>query len=788
MGKAVDCQEHLARIRELRGWIESGSPERLEAAAKELRAMEEIRPWLLEYLCARAALMLARGEDTELCRMVLNRMDHELYPHEELMDIFRLKQRTFPVGSNPWNQCAFSMALYGNQKNVLETYRMRLDNDRRRFLLHPSEEEALLSLRDSYFITRNMLMYFVLTVMWCFQRGVADRTEEYLEESAGQAHVMASSCEANWKYLERMFCDGKSYTFVLVDDRDTVSEDLDVLAAALKLMGHHVVLLRGMVSMEALPEDASLKACIKAAETKAETIVIPFALREDGKDNRAELVDFLARNASGDGKIILFSTDRVMDALHSDRNYAKRLQRMSPCLPEIFGNRMAFAWAGDYRAYVGYIYGFSVAERMERPAECEFSIVIPVRNSAETLRDTLRTCLDLVYPDFEIVLSDNSDAGNDSVYLLWQELNDSRIRYYRTPCELPLASSFEFAFLQAKGEFIFAIGADDGVFPWALDALHRMLPKMGKNDVLLWSRGSYAWPDFQQVQEHQLILPLWDKGASPQVHPMDVESMAGEWLRNPRSSLFGAPLLYINSGFRRSYFRHLYEATGRLWDGSAQDVYMGVVNCFVCKSVSRTSYPITIAGMSRNSIGLQSSRLMDSFEELRARTCKKGVLDYAHRRVEFHCLPFTGSFRHALFWAVWRLHDLGCVGREVILGIDRGAMFTHFVNVIVPENILFECQCRELRYMASLEEGYMEPVEKACQQLLELSCQQEQGNQGGKSRLYLKGVFGNFLHLDASEFGIRNIHDAVGFCARILNLASDSAPFGLDSPSFHNKI
>ena len=71
------------------------------------------------------------------------------------------------------------------------------------------------------------------------------------------------------------------------------------------------------------------------------------------------------------------------------------------------------SWAGDYLKYISYIYGFSVQEKLNQKAEYDFSIVLPVRNTTDTLRYTLITCLNQRYQgSYEVVLSDNSDSGN----------------------------------------------------------------------------------------------------------------------------------------------------------------------------------------------------------------------------------------------------------------------------------------------------------------------------------------------------------------------------------------
>lgn len=62
-------------------------------------------------------------------------------------------------------------------------------------------------------------------------------------------------------------------------------------------------------------------------------------------------------------------------------------------------------------------------------------------------------------------------------------------------------------------------------------------------------------------------------------------------------------MLYINSGFKRSYMKTLLEKTGRLWDGICQDIYMSIVNILINDHILNIRYPLTIAGMTGRSIG-----------------------------------------------------------------------------------------------------------------------------------------------------------------------------------------
>ena len=95
----MDGQTYLEIVRRARARIERGTEENLAAAEAELASLRRVFPKRLEYICAEVALMLARGEDGDKCRSILDYTAQEFYPMPALADVFELKSRTFFEGS-----------------------------------------------------------------------------------------------------------------------------------------------------------------------------------------------------------------------------------------------------------------------------------------------------------------------------------------------------------------------------------------------------------------------------------------------------------------------------------------------------------------------------------------------------------------------------------------------------------------------------------------------------------------------------------------------------------------
>lgn len=277
---------------------------------------------------------------------------------------------------------------------------------------------------------------------------------------------------------------------------------------------------------------------------------------------------------------------------------------------------LSYSFFGDYYSTLNKLYNISISKEWSTTSLL-ISIVIPTRNNVQTLEHTLRTCLYDQGNDFEVVISDNSSLDNNDTLELVQSLNDPRIKYYRPERELLLKESFEFAYCQTKGEFIFSIGSDDGVLHHGLERLRDILKLFPNEDVILWDRLFYIWPDVANGQDDQFVIP----NCSYQADHLNAGYIncndSLQAILNLDVSMYSLPMAYINSGFRRSYIHKIIEKTGKFLDGDSQDIYMGLINYALNERLLYIQYPITVAGMSSNSAGIQTSKMLKSSDAIK---------------------------------------------------------------------------------------------------------------------------------------------------------------------------
>ena len=760
-------------VRRARAYIERGTAEGLAAAEAELASLRRVFPKRLEYICAEVALMLARGEDGAKCRNILDYTAQEFYPMPALADVCELKSRTFPEGSPAWRQTRFAHDFYANGVLPQDAF-AHLAALKEKFLTGSLDADLMRALAEEYYVTRNMTAYFILMIAYCRVTGREDYDDILIEDTG--IPYPEPIFRGNFGFLLRMFTDGNSNLFLLVGTAKELS-DQQILARALDILGQQAMLVcETTVTERAEDLNAYALHCIQGARADGEQIVLDVGRyrHADGREESATpaVIRLLAKSTVQKAPLIVIARDDRMDELHAKDALAGDIQRLSHCLPPQFSYGFSFAWTGDYLTYISYFYGENIEPLLDAPATCDFSIVIPARNSADTLRYTLETCLAIDYDgSYEIVLSDNSDGGGSEVRRLVEELNDPRIRYYKTPFVLPLAKSFEYAYLNARGAFIFSLGADDGVLPWALKYIRQAMADYPSASVISWKRGFYTWPGFMPEGQDEQVVQLVD---SEQTERYAEYALCGDHANvfsKIKGCLYSLPLLYINSGFRRGYLREVLRRTGRILDGMCQDVYVGAVNLLLQERDIKIQCPLTIAGMSSQSQGYASGQFVSDVEDIPSVPSNSSIRirmgEYIPRYREM-VIPYIVMADTFIFYmSVSRLGEFG-----IPMEFHPEQTYRELANRIFLTDLRFERYWGLVRYGGTL---CTSDVHENCCEVYEGICDHPQYIDDPSARILYTGERGyaaqnHAITLDPTTFGCRNVADAARLEAQILNL------------------
>jgi len=109
-----------------------------------------------------------------------------------------------------------------------------------------------------------------------------------------------------------------------------------------------------------------------------------------------------------------------------------------------------------------------------------FSIAIPTKNRPDRLRQAIRSVLEQSFPDFELIVCDNSDPQEQvKTAAVVGEFNDRRIVYAQTNGRLSMPDNWEHAMSLPRGEYV-GILTDRSVYhPHTLERAHREIGSTG---------------------------------------------------------------------------------------------------------------------------------------------------------------------------------------------------------------------------------------------------------------------------------------------------------------------
>ena len=224
-----------------------------------------------------------------------------------------------------------------------------------------------------------------------------------------------------------------------------------------------------------------------------------------------------------------------------------------------------------------------------------FSIVIPTRERAETLRYALRTCLDQSFDNYEVIVSDNHSSPATKAVV--DEAASPRVRYVRTDRPVAMSTNWDFGVGHARGEYVILIGDDDGLMQHALTELDGLIARTGAK-AIRWTVAYYTWSSVAVPgQGDYLRVPL---GSG--LYERDGAAAIREVIAF-RECYTALPMLY-NAAVKRDVLDDLRSRLGRVFPHPVPDVYSGFAIAHAAGRFLSTNVPMTISGQSAASNGI----------------------------------------------------------------------------------------------------------------------------------------------------------------------------------------
>lgn len=244
-----------------------------------------------------------------------------------------------------------------------------------------------------------------------------------------------------------------------------------------------------------------------------------------------------------------------------------------------------------------------------------FSVIIPTKDRAEYLHHTLRTCSNQEYENLEIIVSDDGSSDNTEAVVLEAARKDSRIRYI-TPGSVGMRDNFEFALDHVKPGYVIALGGDDGILPYGISQMWRVLEETGM-EILTWRPLMFAYPG---VRSGKGQLSLYRPGKLRIVRSGDYLARQVENLHYIND--FESPMFYVKGVATTRLIEQVRSRTtdGRFYVCPTPDGFSGVVLAGEVEQYAFSGAPLTMNGASPNSQGIaylsnenEGKKLSDSF-------------------------------------------------------------------------------------------------------------------------------------------------------------------------------
>jgi glycosyltransferase involved in cell wall biosynthesis len=390
-----------------------------------------------------------------------------------------------------------------------------------------------------------------------------------------------------------------------------------------------------------------------------------------------------------------------------------------------------------------------------------FSVVIPTRERAETLRSCLATCLAQEFDDYEIIVCDNcsSPATRQSV----DSFASPKIKYVRAPEVLAMSSNWELALSHARGEYVTVLGDDDGLLSYALAELDRLIRDL-QAKAIRWETVFYIWPTVALKSEaNYLRVPL-----TREVRWLDAHEEIAHVIRLAHGYTI-LPMIY-NAIIHRSLIEGLRYRCGRVFLGQCPDVYSGFAFAHLAGRYVSLDVPMSVSGLSGASNGvatlfLKGRSLID--REFRQLNADQQILP--HPTVPdlpaFPIIPIADSFqiaKEALF------------PQDNTLELDRKLVISQCVDslrVHRPEEWTHAMETIR-QSLADSEEllGWFEAAIARSPMVL---------SRPAKLRSELPGFDGDYLHVNTQDFGIENVYEAAKLTEKILGFRPGNIRYGL---------
>lgn len=119
----------------------------------------------------------------------------------------------------------------------------------------------------------------------------------------------------------------------------------------------------------------------------------------------------------------------------------------------------------------------------------KFSILVATYNQEKYIAETINSCLNQDYNDFEIVISD--DCSSDGTWDIINGFKNAKIRTFKHEKNIGEYNNRNFLLGNAQGEFVIFIDGEDIIYPYGLSFIATFINKIPQTKIVV----ARAWDE-----------------------------------------------------------------------------------------------------------------------------------------------------------------------------------------------------------------------------------------------------------------------------------------------------
>jgi hypothetical protein len=380
--------------------------------------------------------------------------------------------------------------------------------------------------------------------------------------------------------------------------------------------------------------------------------------------------------------------------------------------------------------------------------EVEFSLVIPTRERAHSLRYTLQACLQNDFDSYEIVVCDN--CSSPATRQVVEDIGSPKIVYHRAPEILCMRDNWNLAYSLTRGKYVIYIGDDDSLMPFAFSTLRSLFANQNVK-AIRWDTAIYSWPNIARDDlANHLQIPLTRTVERINGRKAMEEVLAG---RAPATLL---PNIY-HGCVAREVLEQIRVTTGKNFESSYCDTYSSFTVAYLAEEYLSLSAPLSISGFSASSNHIAFSFLRSKNKIAKALRAEN---DSAGLRLHPSIPDLPTGF---VCVADSFLHAKADLFPNDPISLDRRAMVERFLLSLPIDDVEeWPAVERELRRCLSDDPALVSWFDKRVVNFT------PQPSPRDSYRPNLEGIHVQRLFLDASKYGVTDIAGATELASRLL--------------------